>query len=161
VLELKSEFYVRGLTAASAIDFMINCSFDDYQKWWPGTHLELRYIKTFPDKIGNVVYFDEYVGKNRLQITTIVEKYMPGKKILWRVVEGETIQAWMTLEGVDDEEGVTLSHVFKASSTGTSGVLDTSFTQKFTPEMRRDLHDHAVTEFNMLPIFLAGKAGRA
>ena len=96
MLELLSEFYVRGLTAATAINFMISCSNEDYQKWWPGT------------------------------------------EILWRVDQGETIQAWMTLEGVDDENGVTLSHLFKAISTGTNGILDPSFKNKFTPKMRSD-----------------------
>ena len=41
--------------------------------------IELQEIKTFPDKVGNITHFYEYIGKRRLQVTTTVVKYVPGK----------------------------------------------------------------------------------
>jgi len=155
MLEMKSEFHVKGLSAKTAVDWVIDCTPENYCKWWPGTHLALKYIKTFPGHIGNVACFDEYVGKNRLQMTTTVVKYVPGKEILWKLDKGRMMPAWMTLEGKDTDDGVTLSHAIRVGFNGIGCLLDPIYKLFFPAQLRKDLHEHAVTEFNKLPGFMA------
>jgi len=155
MFKLKSEFDVKGLSGKTAIDFIINVTNEVYQNWWPGTHLELQVIKRFPDNIGDIVVFDEYIGKRRVKFQTIVEKYIPGKEIVWKLDKGMLMPAWMTLECKDNNEGVTITHTLKAGYTGIGKLLDPFIKLFFPAGYRKDLLEHSETEFNKLPGFLS------
>jgi hypothetical protein len=42
MLRLRSEFVVEGITGRQITDFLLDCSDERYQEWWPGTHLRLH-----------------------------------------------------------------------------------------------------------------------
>ncbi len=76
MIELKTDVQLKGVAAKAIADFLLHCTDRDYQNWWPGTHLAWRTKKQFPNEIGSVVYFDEYVGQRRLKLETLVVRYI-------------------------------------------------------------------------------------
>lgn len=76
MIELKTDVQLKGVSAKAIADFLLHCTDRDYQHWWPGTHLAWRTKKQFPNEIGSVVYFDEYVGQRRLKLETLVVRYI-------------------------------------------------------------------------------------
>jgi len=58
---------VTGLCDKDIYDFLLNCTDEQYQHLWPGTHLAWHTLKRTLSKVGNLVYMDEYVGDFRLK----------------------------------------------------------------------------------------------
>ncbi len=66
MIVMRTEVEVKGVSGRSIHDFMLNCTDEDYQAWWPRTHRAFHTMRRFSDDLGNLVYFDEYVGRRRL-----------------------------------------------------------------------------------------------
>ena len=88
MIVMRTEVHVTGTTGHSIYEFMLNCTDEEYQNWWPGTHLAFHTTRRFPGNVGNRVYFDEYVGSRRLRFSGVVVRCDPGKKIVWQMVKG-------------------------------------------------------------------------
>mgnify|MGYP001350288213 FL=1 len=68
MIVFKTEVEIKNIFPEQITDFMIDCTDEKYSQWWPGVHLAFHTIKKKPGNIGNLVYFDEFVGKRRLKI---------------------------------------------------------------------------------------------
>jgi hypothetical protein len=89
MLTIQSTIFVAGITGREISDFLLNCTDERYRGWWPGTHLQLHALARGNDHVGDVVFMDEYVGKRRVRMTSVVVvEAVPGKKIVWRLRKG-------------------------------------------------------------------------
>jgi hypothetical protein len=152
---MKTEVTVKGLSGKSISNFMLNCTDQDYQDWWTGTHLAFHTIKRFPNDLGNLVYFDEYVGKRRLRFQGIVIKNTPGKEIVWQMKKGIKIPAWLALVFKDNDQGVQITHTVKAGFSGIGRILDPFLRLYFTTDFEKELDEHAHIEFTKLAKILS------
>ena len=150
MITFRSEVTVQGITGKELIDFMVNCTDADYQEWWPGTHLAFHTIKRYPDQIGNLIYFDEYVGKYRLKLHGVVREFIPAQKIVWQMKFGNSLPAWIILECCDQSDDLYISHIVRAGFRGVGSTLDPVLKTYFTPRLFNALDDHAHAEFSML-----------
>lgn len=78
---VKTKVHVEGIGSMPIYDFMMNPTDSNYQRWWPGTHLEFHTLSKSANGAGMVVYMDEYIGRLRLRMTAIVIDAQPGKRI--------------------------------------------------------------------------------
>lgn len=140
--------------------FMLNCTDDQYQAWWPGTHLAWHTIAEHPGKIGSRVYFDEYVGKRRLKFEAIITELVPGQKIVWQLKKWVPLPAWLTLEFADSLNGIKVTHTLAIGFQGIGRLLDPVLRLYFSPGYANDLDEHARTEFPKLASMLADKRER-
>jgi hypothetical protein len=140
--------------------FMLNCTDDQYQAWWPGTHLAWHTHTDRPGKIGSVVYFDEYVGKRRLKFEAIITEIVKDQKIVWQLEKWVPLPAWLILEFADSPNGIKVTHTLAIGFQGIGRLLDPVLRLYFTPGYAKDLDEHARTEFPRLASMLADKHAR-
>ncbi len=155
MIEMRAEVNVRGVSGRNISDFMLNCTDVDYRNWWPGTHLAFHTIKRFPGDLGNLVYFDEYVGRRRLKFEGVVMKSIPGKEIVWQMKKIVRLPVWLVLEFDDSDEGVVITHTIKAGFTGGGRLLDPFLRLYLTKGFEQDLEAHAQIEFTRLAEILS------
>ena len=150
MIALSTEVNVAGISGKSIADFMLNCTDEAYQNWWPGTHLAFHTTKRFPNDIGNRVIFDEFVGDRRLKFAGIVTKHIPGKEVAWQMRKIVRLPAWLALEFDDNDTGVVITHTIKAGFEGIGRLLN-PFLRFFLNEgFENDLAEHAHIEFTEL-----------
>jgi hypothetical protein len=154
MISFSMEVKASGLKAKDVFDFMLNCTDEVYQKWWPGTHLAFHTKKRTPDNIGNRVHFDEYVGKRRLKFDGIVTNVIPGKRIVWQMIKIVRLPAWLILDVEDTPGGVRILHTMAAGYQGIGRLLDPVLKLYLSDEFERQLNQHAQTEFPMLAAIL-------
>ncbi|MFC1863917.1 hypothetical protein ACFL1Z_08205 [Thermodesulfobacteriota bacterium] len=150
MIEMRTEVEVKGVSGMNISDFMLNCTDEDYQNWWPGTHLAFNTLKRFPNNLGNIVCFDEYVGKHRLKFEGIVVKSLSGKEIVWQMKKVMRLPAWLVLEFKDIEDGVVIAHTIKVGFEGIGRVLDPLLRLYLNKDFENDLEKHAHIEFTKL-----------
>jgi hypothetical protein len=150
MLVSRTEVNVSGVHGAKISDFMINCTDEKYQDWWPGYHLAFHTLKRYPDEIGNLVYFDEYVAKRRLKFHARVNEYVPGKRIIWQLRFWASLPVWLSLEFQDHPEGVTVYHTFTIGFRGIGKILDPLLRISFSQDFQHELEEHARVEFKLL-----------
>ena len=147
---LKTEVNVNNITGKQVYDFMLNSTDNDYQRWWPGTHIAFRTIKRYAGNIGNLVYFDEYVGERRLKFNAIVTEAISGKKITWQMDKVIKLPGWLALEFEDIENGVRIIHTLSLGYKGIGKIFDKVLELYLSKKFQMDLDEHAKTEFPML-----------
>ncbi len=150
MLTIQTKVRMANITGAEMMDFMLHCTDREYQAWWPGTHLEFHTIKRHPNDVGNLVYMDEFVGKKRVKMLAIVTEVIPGRKIVWQMKKIMRLPVWLSLEFVDDAQGILLTHSLQAGYTGIGKMLDPVWRLYFTNEFRRAMDEHATIEFPKL-----------
>ncbi|MCL6613053.1 MAG: hypothetical protein K6U03_00285 [Firmicutes bacterium] len=67
MITFRTEVKVKGISGDRVSEFMLNCSDEAYQRWWPGVHLAFHPIKARAGHTGSLVYFDEYIGTSRMR----------------------------------------------------------------------------------------------
>lgn len=157
MIELRTEVKVKGISGKNVSDFMLNCTDEEYQNWWPGMHLAFHTKKHFPNDLGNLVYFDEYVGKRRLKFEGIVVKYISSREIVWQLKKVVKLPVWLVLEFEDKDEGVLIIHTIKAGFERVGKVLDPFLKLHLNQSFEKDLEEHAHIEFNKLAEILSKK----
>jgi hypothetical protein len=150
MITFRSEVKIQGISGNELIQFMVNCTDADYQEWWPGTHLAFHTIKRYPDQIGNLVYFDEYVGKYRLKFHGVVREFIPAQKIVWQMKFGIRLPVWIILECRDQPDSLYISHTVRAGFCRIGSILDPVLKIYLTTRFFKELDNHAHTEFPML-----------
>lgn len=150
MLTIRSVVPVKGIRGQEVIEFMLNCTDEDYQKWWPGTHLTFHTLKRYPNNLGNLVYFDEYIGRYRLQFKGVVTEIIPNRKIVWQMLKGIRLPAWLILEFKEQHDGVVITHTVKAGFEGGGKILDPLLRLYFTAAFITALNQHAQIEFPKL-----------
>lgn len=147
---MRTEVEVSGISGRTVSDFMLNCTDEDYQSWWPGTHLAFHTVNRFPNDLGNLVHIDEYVGSRRLKFEGVVVKTIPGKEIIWQVKKVLRLPAWLVLEFRDSSKGVVIAHTLKVGFGGIGRLLDPFLRLYLTSGFEKDLEKHAHIEFTKL-----------
>jgi hypothetical protein len=141
---------VEGISGQDVIDFMLNCTDTDYQNWWPGTHLAFHTLKHYPHNLGNLVYFDEYVGQARLKFKGVVTEIIPGRKIVWQMKKGIKLPAWLMLEFEHQTECVKIIHTLMVGFEGIGKILDPVLRLYLSEAFIAELDRHSRFEFQAL-----------
>jgi len=155
MIVMRTEVWVGGVSGSSISDFLLYCTDENYQDWWPGTHIALHTTRRVPGDVGNLIYFDEYVGKRRLKFEGVVVKSIPGKEIVWQIKKVVRLPAWLVMEFDDDGEGVVITHAIKAGFAGVGRLLDPLLRLYLTKGFEKDLEEHAHIEFPKLAEILS------
>ncbi len=155
MIEMKTEVTISRISGRSICNFMLYCTDEQYQKWWPGTHIAFHTTKRFPDNLGNQVYFDEYVGKRRVRLRGVVAEIIPGTRIVWQMKSIVKLPAWLILEFNDTNEGIVIAHTLQAGFEGIGILLDPLLRLLLNRSFERDMQEHAQIEFYKLAEMLA------
>jgi hypothetical protein len=155
MLTIQSRFFVARISGWEVTDFLLDCTDDRYQQWWPGTHLELHALTRGRDHVGDVVLMDEYIGRRPVRMLGIVVQVVPGKKIVWQLRKGVRLPVWLTLERADRDGGVEVRHMITAGFRGVGRILDPLFGRYFSADFAAAMDQHARTEFPLLRDHLA------
>ena len=151
---------VDSMSAKDVYGFMLNCTDELYNQWWPGTHLAFHTIERKPNDLRNLVYFDEMVGKRRLRYHTIVTKANQNREIEWQLKKPVLLPVRFNLQVQDiDSGGVQITSQLTIGSDSIGGRL-IAFGARFymTSKFKADLSQHAHTEFQMLAELLRSKS---
>ena len=150
MITLQSKIHVAGISGSAILEFLLTATDREYQRWWPGVHLQFNTIRRHPDNIGNVVYMDELVGRYRLKATGVVVEVLPGKKIVWQFKKGIRLPVWLSLTLEDDAAGVSVTHTVRAGFGGLGRILDPIFRVYFSAPFTAALDEHVKVEFPKL-----------
>jgi len=152
VLVVESRTRVEGVTGGDVIEFLLDCTDERYQAWWPGVHRELHALHRSgrPDHVGDVVLMDEMVGPRHLRLTAVVREVQPGRRLVLQVHKGVPLPVWLVIETTDDEGGVDVRHSIRAGWSGPAKVLDPLFRLHLSPPFAAAMHEHVRTEFARL-----------
>lgn len=150
MLVIESKVYVAGLTGREVTDFMLACTDEQYQRWWPGTHLQLHVLGRATSGVGDVVVMDEFIGRRRLRLRGVVEAVEPGRRLVWRFRKIVPLPARLSLELSPAPGGVSVRHTITAGLPGIGRLLDPLLRLYFTPRFTADLDAHVHTEFPLL-----------
>ena len=154
MLVIESRVEVAGLTGRDVTDFMVACTDERYQNWWPGTHLQFHVLGRAAGGVGDVVVMDEFVGRRRLRLRGVVEAVEPGRRLVWRFRKVVTLPARLSLELTPVPGGVSVRHTITAGWPGAGRLLDPLLRLYFTPRFTADLDAHVRTEFPLLRDYL-------
>jgi hypothetical protein len=155
MIEIRTEVQITGVSGKTLADFLLHCTDREYQNWWPGTHLAWHTKRQFPNDIGNVIFFDEYVGKRRLKFDAVVVKCIPDKEIIWQMKKSVRLPVWLVIRFEDNEEGALLIHTLKAGLPDIGRLLDRLLRLFFTKQFEKDMDEHAHIEFRKLAAILS------
>lgn len=147
------ELTVPNVRAYQFYDFMINPTDDRYSAWWPGEHLQFHIVKRGADNhLGDVVFMDEYLGKNhRLVFYAVVKTAERPSKITWQMKKaGIPLPAFVTLELHDSPDGITLKHELQIGYSGPGKLIDPFIRLYFNKPFRNALDEHCKIEWYKL-----------
>jgi hypothetical protein len=150
MLTIRSEVVVAGISGRQITNFLLDCSDQRYQRWWPGTHLQLHTTGLGHRHVGDAVFIDEYVGTRRIRMSGVVVQATPGKKIVWQFRKGVRLPVYLTLELTDCDGGVLVRHTITAGYRGIGRVLDALLRCYFSPAFAAEMDQHVHTEFALL-----------
>jgi len=158
MITMQSRVRVPGINGAQLLDFMLNCTDDRYQAWWPGTHLAMHTVEGRPEEVGSVIYMDEYVGRRRLRMKAVVAEVLPGSRVVWQFKQGIRLPARLILETAGEDGGILLTHTLEAGFRGPGRLLDPLLRLYLSPAFEQAMDEHARTEFPMLGTVLRREA---
>ncbi len=147
---IQSRVHVEQVGGMDIFNFMINPCDRNYQRWWPGMHLEFHTLKHVPGRVGSIVYMDEYVGERRIKMKAVVTEAEPGKLITWQMKKLIRLPVRLYLELEDDQKGVLVTHTIRAGYEGIGSILDVFFRLYLSDRFEKAMDEHAQTEFPKL-----------
>lgn len=159
MIKIQSEIIVSGITSQEIFNFMLNCKDEDYQAWWPGTHLKWHTTERYPGDVGNLVYFEEIVGNHRLKFNGIVTEVVPYEKLEWQMIKGFRLPAWLTIEFNEQQDTVQILHSLIIDLKGIGRIFEPLLSVIFKGHVATELDLHAQTEFPMLAELLISRRG--
>ena len=154
MISIQSKVHVDGIQGTELLDFLLNCTDEQYQAWWPGTHFAFHTVERRPGHVGSVIYMDEYVGRRRLRMKGVVTEVVSGKRVVWQFKQIVRLPARLIMEIDDHNDGVAITHTIEAGFRGPGRVLDPLLRLYFTAEFERAMDEHAQAEFPMLAAML-------
>lgn len=156
MLVFRTEVEVPDVSGRAILAFMLNTTDAEYQNWWPGVHLAFHTVKRAPNELGNLVFFDEYVGKRRLRMHGHVTRYDPDREIVWQMRKLVRLPAWLALAYADTAHGTRLSHTMSIGFKGPGRLLDPLLRLYLSKAFEAELNAHAQYEFTKLGEILRG-----
>ena len=154
MIVIRTRTHVARLTGQEITAFLLHPSDREYQSWWEGTHLQLHPVKGSGQRIGDIVYMDELVGRRRIRLAGVVVESIPGKKITWQFKKLVKLPAWLSLELENDDQGVTITHSIRAGFGGIGRILDPILRVYLSEKFARAMDDHVRGEFPKLETLL-------
>jgi len=151
------ELTVPDTTAEQIYDFMITPCDKRYSEWWPGEHLQFHIVKHGDgNHLGDVVFMDEYLGKNRrLRFFAVVITASRPNKIEWQMKKAKLrLPAVVELELNDTNAGVRLKHELRIGYSGIGSVFDPFIKLYFNQSFRKALEEHCNIEWFKLAEYL-------
>jgi hypothetical protein len=152
---MKTEIYVKQISGKGILEFFLNCTDQEYQNWWKGTHLAFHTIKRTTNNLGNLVLFDEYVGRFRLRFTGVVTEIIPGQKLVYQIRKVVKLPAWLTLEFENNQDGIKIIHTITAGFNGVGRIFDPILKLVLTNRFAQEMEKHAQVEFQKLAEILS------
>lgn len=150
MLDYKIDFFVENLSGQQITDFMVACDDKSYRQWWPGVHLAFHTTKAFSGNVGNLVLFDEYIGKRRLKFEAVLETYKPAEAMVWKMKKIVPLPARLAISMRDVPGGVNIRHALLIGCGKRRNVLD-KIVAFFIPRgLEKDLATHSQIEFGEL-----------
>ncbi|CQD24363.1 Polyketide cyclase / dehydrase and lipid transport [Mycobacterium lentiflavum] len=147
---IESRIHVDGISGQEIYDFLLDCTDERYQAWWPGTHLRLHSVARGEDHVGDVMFMDEYVGRRRVRNTIVVVEAVRGHRIVWQFGRRFRLPVRLTLELTDQDGGVDLRHVISVGYRGIGRVFDPLLRLYFDREFAAAMDEHVRTEFPLI-----------
>lgn len=133
MLVITSEIRVQGLTGRQVTDFMLSCNDEQYQGWWPGTHLQLHSVGRSVGTVADTVLMDEFIGQRRLRLQGTVEEMDPGRRIVWRLRKIIPLPARLSLVLSPVPDGVMVKHTVTVGWRRIGRILDPLLRLYLTP----------------------------
>jgi hypothetical protein len=161
MITIQSRLHVPNMHGKEVVSFLLNCTDEQYRAWWPGTHLQLHAVARQPGDIGNIYYMDEFVGEYRIRMTGAVRALAPAGKIVWQFKKGIALPVWLTLDLVDDVEGVAITHTIEAGFRGPGRLIDPLLRLYFSDQFEQAMDEHVRTEFPKLRDLLRSADNKA
>jgi hypothetical protein len=152
MIEIKTVIQLPAGTGKKIVDFLLNCDDVAYQNWWPGTHLAWHTKVQYPDYLGNIIFFDEYVGTRRLKLDAVVVKFKPDKEVVWQIKKFLMLPAWLEIRVDDRDDGTVLTHTLRAGYSGLGRIFDAIFILFLDNQFGNAMDEHARVEFNKLAL---------
>jgi uncharacterized protein YndB with AHSA1/START domain len=150
MITLTTRVRVDGLKGKEVTDFLLQADDEDYRRWWRGTHLKYHTVRRVDGDVGNLIYFEEFVGRRHERTKAVVVALSPGRRLVMQMKRGIRLPIWLELELEDDAGGVTITQRIRAGYEGAGRVLDPILRRYFSREYHQALDEHAWTEFPML-----------
>jgi hypothetical protein len=150
MVTLQTKLRVDGLTGKQVFDFLANPSDQAYQRWWPGTHLQLHPLRRTDDHVGDVIYMDEYIGARRVRMKGVVVEAVPEHTLVWQLRKLIRLPARLSLDLTDVSSGVAITHTIEAGFKGPGRLLDPLIRLYFSTKFAAALDHHVKTEFPLL-----------
>lgn len=154
MIVIRTRTHVARLTGEEITAFLLHPSDREYRSWWEGTHLELHPVKGSGQRIGDIVYMHEFVGRRRIRLAGVLVECIPGRRVTWQFKKLVKLPAWLSLELEDDDRGVTITHSIRAGFEGTGRILDPIFRIYLSEKFARAMDDHVRAEFPKLETLL-------
>jgi hypothetical protein len=150
MIVLETRLRVEGISGKEVFDFLAHPNDVAYQRWWPGTHLQLHSLKGAGGCAGDLIYMDEYIGERRVRMSAVVLEAVPGRRLVWQLRKLVRLPARLTLELADDDGGVAITHTIEAGYRGPGRALDPLLRLYFSSAFAEAMDQHARTEFPLL-----------
>jgi hypothetical protein len=147
---LRSQTRVAGMSAEFLERFMLRCDDGQYQRWWPGVHLQFHMVESKPGFLGGKLWMDEYIGKRRVALEGYLEEIVAGRRLIWRMAYGVRLPARLILEYTDEAGVVEITHTIQAGFSGIGAILDPLLRLYFSPVFARAMDAHMHEEFQRL-----------
>ena len=150
MITLCTRIELSGITGIQVTDFLLHCTDEAYQHWWPGTHLSFHTIHRVPGDVGNLVYMDEFIGKRRVTAQGIVTEVEPGRRLVWQFRKLVRWPVRLSLELNEQDCALRLTHTVEAGFKGFGRILDPLLRLYFSRRFAGALDLHVRTEFPKL-----------
>jgi len=150
MITLRTQIEVPGITGREILEFLLNCTDEEYQRWWPGTHLKFHTIQGFPGDVGTVIFMEEFVGRRRVKAKGVVAEVDAGRKVVWQFKKLVRLPVRLILVLEDNPDAVQLTHTIEIGYSGVGRMLDPLFRLYFSREFATAMDEHVRTEFPKL-----------
>ncbi len=149
MIVFRTEIQIKGKTTGQIYNWLLDLDNEKYERWHP-EHRRWRTIKREPGDLGNVIYFDEKIGRMRFRVKGKIVEAEPGRRLVYKL--NYPIPTYLSLEFVPADKGVNVIHEVKFGYKGPMGkvlgglVRRTRLVKYFEKELDR----HARQEFKNL-----------
>jgi hypothetical protein len=145
---------VNGKTPQELYEFMLNLDKKKYLDWHKD-HKDFKIIKQEPAIVGSIFYFEEYVGKTKVNYDWEIASLKPNEKIILKAKYFYDI----TLELIFTESGKNNTVVTHNLKFGSGNGFSDYFVKKIflTETFRKVMQKHAEEEFKALEIKIEPK----
>jgi hypothetical protein len=150
MITLCTQIHVSGVNGVQVTDFLLNCTEEEYQRWWPGTHLSFHTIKRVPGDVGNLVSMDEFIGDRRVKVEGVVTEMQPGKRLVWQFRKLVRWPVRLRLQLDEEDDALRLTHTIEAGFNGFGRILDPFFRLFFSRRFAVAMDQHVRNEFPKL-----------